>query len=63
MSAAVCSWCGWWIEASNLRWPGFCSPACRNADRQHRQAVRDRRRQARAATRDKVDADQGWQGR
>ncbi len=62
MSAAVCDWCGLYIEAGNVRWPGFCAPSCRDLDRQHRQAQQDRRRQARAAARDKVDAG-GWWGR
>ncbi len=63
MSAAVCDWCGLYVESSNHRHPGFCAPSCRDLDRQHRQAERDSRRQARADARDKVDAYQGrWGG-
>ncbi len=58
-----CLWCGQYVEFSNVRWPGFCSPGCRNADRQRRQDEQDLRRQVRAAARDKVDADRGrWDG-
>jgi len=63
MTTVSCLWCDGWIEASNLRWPGYCSPSCRNADRQHRQAEQDHRRQARADARDKAGADHGGWGR
>lgn len=55
MSTAVCSWCDGYVEASNVRHPGFCSADCRDADRQHRQDEHDRRRQVRAAARDKAE--------
>jgi len=43
MSVAVCDWCEAYVEASNLRWPGYCSPTCRDAHRAHRQARAPRR--------------------
>ncbi len=63
MSTVACCWCGNYVTASNLRWPGYCSSPCRNADRADRQAERDRRRQARADARDRADADQRWRDR
>ncbi len=63
MSTVSCLWCSSYIEASNLRFPGYCSPDCRDADRQHRQAEHERRRQARADARDPDAADRGWRGR
>jgi len=36
MSSAVCDWCSNYIEASNHRFPGFCSTDCRNLDRASR---------------------------
>ena len=39
MSAATCDVCAGWIDVSNLRFPGFCSPDCRDADRARRDAV------------------------
>lgn len=59
MSTVSCCWCEGWIDASNLRWPGYCSSPCRDLDRQHRQTEQDRRRQVRAAARDQA-GDQGW---
>ena len=60
MTTVSCLWCDGWIESSNLRWPGYCSSPCRNADRADRQAEHERRRQARADARDKVDAGAWW---
>jgi hypothetical protein len=45
MSTATCEWCGEYIPASNLRWPGYCSALHRDADHNRRQAARDKRRQ------------------
>jgi len=42
-----CIWCGQYVESSNLRFPGYCSPECRNAEREHREAARQARRRAR----------------
>ena len=51
MSAAVCDRCEGWIQVSNFRFPGFCSPACRDEDRAYRDAAASdaaqRRRDAR----------------
>jgi len=63
VSAAVCSWCDGYVEASNVRHPGFCSAECRDADRTARQDAQDRRRQARRLSRDKVGDEQGRRGR
>jgi hypothetical protein len=41
----VCEQCGNYIETSNLRWPGYCTPLCRDRNR------RDRNRCARARAR------------
>lgn len=54
MSAAVCDWCSGWIEVSNHRFPGFCSPECRDEDRFHRDAIASDRAQRRR------DAHQHW---
>ncbi len=59
----VCLLCDNYVEASNLRWPGYCSSPCRDADRADRQAELDRRRQVRADARDKAGADHGGWGR
>ena len=45
MSAVTCGWCESWIEESNVRWPGFCSAGCRDAERSWREQQRDVRRQ------------------
>jgi hypothetical protein len=29
----TCDSCAGWIDTSNRRWPGYCSPGCREADR------------------------------
>jgi endogenous inhibitor of DNA gyrase (YacG/DUF329 family) len=51
MSSANCDWCGEYVEVSNHRFPGYCSPDCRDADRVHRDAIASdlaqRRRDAR----------------
>jgi endogenous inhibitor of DNA gyrase (YacG/DUF329 family) len=44
MSSATCEQCGEYITATNTRWPGFCSPLCRDVERNRRQAARDKRR-------------------
>ncbi len=48
MSAATCDECAGWIDASNLRWPGYCSPDCRDTDRARRDAVASDRARRRA---------------
>ncbi len=63
MSTVSCLWCADWIESSNLRFAGYCSSPCRDADRTDRQAEHERRRQARADARDPDAADRGWRGR
>lgn len=51
MSSAVCDECEQYIDVSNHRFPGFCSPDCRDADRARRDAIASdlaqRRRDAR----------------
>lgn len=46
-----CAWCEQYVESSNLRFPGYCSPQCRDAEREQREAARQesRRRRRRAA--------------
>ncbi len=39
MSAATCDECAGWIDFSNHKWPGFCSPECRDEDRARRDAA------------------------
>ena len=34
----TCARCGRWIEQSNVRYPGFCTPGCHGADRAERDA-------------------------
>lgn len=63
MSTAVCLWCDGYVEASNVRHPGYCSTHCRDTDRTARQDAQDRRRQARRLSRDKVGDEQGRRGR
>lgn len=53
MTDVTCNWCSEWIEDSNLRWPGFCAPACRDAHRADRQATPKRRRDRRRALADR----------
>ncbi len=48
MSAAACDWCTGWIEVTNSRFPGFCSPECRDEDRARRDAVASDKAQRRA---------------
>lgn len=48
MSTISCDWCGGWIDSSNLRWPGYCSAACRDLARLARQARQATRRQVSA---------------
>jgi hypothetical protein len=54
MSAAVCDQCDGWIDVSNFRFPGFCSTACRDADRARRDAA------ASDLARRRADARQHW---
>jgi hypothetical protein len=42
VSVVSCDYCAGWIDESNLRWPGFCSPGCRDRARQERHTGRDR---------------------
>ncbi len=51
MSTVSCLWCDNYVEATNLRWPGYCSPACRDADRRERQTADARRKAAHAERR------------
>lgn len=47
MSSAVCDWCSNYVEVRNHRFPGFCSPECRDEDRFHRDAIASERAQRR----------------
>lgn len=64
MSSVSCDWCAGWIEASNLRHPGFCCPGCRDADRAARQADPPRRRRNRGTldrlAREQLDDPAHW---
>ena len=52
MTAINCDSCGEYIETSNRRFPGFCSPECRDEDRARRDAAESERAQRRAAARE-----------
>lgn len=50
--SAVCDWCTNYIEVTNTRFPGYCSPECRDDER----ALRDQA--ASAAAQRRADARQ-----
>lgn len=41
----VCGWCSGLIEASNVGWPGYCSPRCRDAVRLDRERQKRKKRE------------------
>ena len=43
MPTPVCDHCDGYIESTNRRWPGYCSPSCRTALHEQREAARRRR--------------------
>lgn len=52
----VCSWCGEDITVTNRAFVGFCSPVCREVDRQYRDRDASDRARSRADARQHRDA-------
>lgn len=51
MSVPVCDHCDGDILTSNPRWPGWCSPECRDAAHHYRPTTKRDRRATKAAER------------